>query len=159
MYIILYLARGIPRKVMNPVEHEATPSMIDMRSYFMGASHAYRWALTQFTSFTRDHSMLWPFLCYHNIGFENKERKGKKGKERKGWRAEGDKRVGAWEKSHRIYWLTAIEGSVHLTHRSTNHTHTVFHTQKKQPYGQKSVWLTLPQYFIRIFLCRQDGGR
>lgn len=21
--------------------------------------------------------MLWPFLCYHNIGFENKERKGK----------------------------------------------------------------------------------
>lgn len=42
MYIILYLARGIPRKVMNPVEHEATPSMIDMRSYFMGASHAYR---------------------------------------------------------------------------------------------------------------------
>lgn len=40
MYVILYLAGGIPQKVMNPVEHEVTQSMIDMRSYFMGAAHA-----------------------------------------------------------------------------------------------------------------------
>lgn len=42
MYVILYLARRIPQKVMNPVEHEVTQSMIDMLSYFMGAAHACR---------------------------------------------------------------------------------------------------------------------
>lgn len=56
MYTILYLAGGIPKKVMNPIEHKVSQSMIDMRSYFMGAAHACRWALSQFSSFTREGS-------------------------------------------------------------------------------------------------------
>lgn len=40
VYATLYLAGGIPRKVMNPIEHDVSQSMIDMRSYFMGAARA-----------------------------------------------------------------------------------------------------------------------
>lgn len=81
VYVVLYLARRIPQKVMNPVEHEVTQSMIDMRSYFMGAARAFRWALSQFTSFT--------------------SRSGKERKRRKE-REEGDKRSGEWVPGRKV---------------------------------------------------------
>lgn len=51
----LYLARGIPQKVTEPVECEVTPSVIDRVSYLMGTFRACQWAPSQFTSLTRDH--------------------------------------------------------------------------------------------------------
>lgn len=51
----LYLARRIPQKVTEPVECEVTPSVIDRLSYFMGTLRACQWALSQFSSLTRDH--------------------------------------------------------------------------------------------------------
>ena len=177
--VVLYLAGGIPQKVMHPVEHEDTQSMIDMRSYFMEATHACRWARSQFTSFTRDHLDALALPLPSQVG---KERKGEAG----GWL----KSSGEWVpvgRSHRLYWLTALEDSVHLTQRKTIHTHTRTHARthartrtrtrahththtlslslththtgtQKPPYDQKPDWLALPLHFYQD-LYPQTGWR
>lgn len=64
----------------NPVEHKATRGVIDMRSYFMGAAHACRWAPSQFTSFTGDcfDALALPLLSRA----EGREKKGKERREK-----------------------------------------------------------------------------